>query len=231
MTTIAKAYLAVHDFLFGIAKYFAGLAPLLIRLYLAPVMIAAGLHKLNNQSDMVEWFGNKEWGLGLENPELMVQLATWAELGGGILILIGFATRWAAVPLMVTMLVAALTVHLDNGWFAIAPSDPASSTAKPLADLGIPQAQASLDNSVEVGKRLDRARSILQEHGNYQWLTETGTYVVLNNGVEFAATYFIMLLSLFFTGAGWLSLDGLFGWHFRRKLRATAMPAASSSDE
>lgn len=231
MTMIAKAYLAMHDFLFGIAKYFAGIAPLLIRLYLAPVMIAAGLHKLNNQADMVEWFGNKEWGLGLDNAELMVQLATWSELAGGVLILIGFATRWAAVPLMVTMVVAALTVHLDNGWFAIAPSDPASSTAKPLADLGIPQAQASLENSVEVGQRLDRARSILQEHGNYQWLTETGTYVVLNNGIEFAATYFILLLSLFFTGAGWLSMDGLLGWHFRRKLRATTAAAAVSSAE
>jgi putative oxidoreductase len=31
---------------------------------------------------------------------------------------------------------------------------------------------------------------------------------VLNNGIEFAATYFIMLLVLFFTGAGnYLSLD------------------------
>ncbi len=231
MTFIAKIYLAVHDFLFGIAKHFAGLAPLLLRLYLAPVMIAAGLHKLNNHADMVEWFGNRTWGLGLDNPELMVQLATWTELAGGILILVGFATRWAAVPLMATMLVAAITVHWDNGWFAIAPSDPASSTAKPLADLGIPQAQASIENSVEVGKRLDQARSILQANGNYGWLTEKGTYVVLNNGIEFAATYFLMLLSLFFTGAGWLSFDGLFGWHFRRKLRvATAVPDSAAKE-
>jgi putative oxidoreductase len=31
---------------------------------------------------------------------------------------------------------------------------------------------------------------------------------VLNNGIEFAATYFIMLLALFFIGAGrYVSLD------------------------
>jgi uncharacterized membrane protein YphA (DoxX/SURF4 family) len=33
-------------------------------------------------------------------------------------------------------------------------------------------------------------------------LTSSGNFVVLNNGIEFSATYFIMLLALFFTGAG-----------------------------
>ncbi len=109
---------------------------------------------------------------------------------------------------MVTMLVAAFAVHWDNGWYAIAPSDPATSMSQPLAAIGVPGAEASLQNSEEVSKRLDAARGLLQEHGHYNWLTETGPFVVLNNGIEFAATYFIMLLSLFFTGAGrYLSVD------------------------
>jgi len=29
-----------------------------------------------------------------------------------------------------------------------------------------------------------------------------GGFVILNNGIEFSATYFIMLLALFFIGAG-----------------------------
>jgi len=33
-------------------------------------------------------------------------------------------------------------------------------------------------------------------------LTGHGSFVVLNNGIEFAATCFIMLLALFFSGAG-----------------------------
>ena len=58
---------------------------------------------------------------------------------------------------------------------------------------------------------------ILREHGNYPWLTEKGNLVVLNNGIEFAATYFIMLLVLFFYGAGrYLSLDY---WFARRLSR------------
>jgi len=55
---------------------------------------------------------------------------------------------------------------------------------------------------------LERAQSILQSNGNYQWLIENGNFVVLNNGIEFAATYFIMLLVLFFMGGGrYVSVD------------------------
>ena len=45
-------------------------------------------------------------------------------------------------------------------------------------------------------EKLERAREILQAHGNYEWLTASGKFVILNNGIEFAATYLIMLLAL-----------------------------------
>jgi uncharacterized membrane protein YphA (DoxX/SURF4 family) len=190
------------------------IAPLLLRLFLAPVFISAGLNKFNSFDSTVAWFGNSDWGLGLPLPWLLAALATGAELIGGLLLLAGLATRLVAIPLMVTMLVAMTTVHWHNGWFAIAPSNPATSTARPLAAVGLTVAHDSLANSVEVGKRLAAAKSLLQRHGNYPWLTERGHFVVLNNGIEFAATYFIMLLSLFFTGGGrWLSADY---WLLRR---------------
>ena len=175
---------------------------LLMRLLLAPVFISAGMHKLTNFGDIVSWFGNAEWGLGLPFPMLMAMLATAAELVGGIFLLAGLMTRLVAIPLMITMLVAAFSVHWQHGWFAIAPSNPATSAAQPLAIIGVPAAQRSLENSVEVGERLQRARGLLREHGNYDWLTEHGGLVVLNNGIEFSAIYFIMLLALFFYGAG-----------------------------
>ena len=50
--------------------------------------------------------------------------------------------------------------------------------------------------------RLGAARELLREHGNYAWLTEHGNLVILNNGIEFAATYFIMLLALLCLGGG-----------------------------
>lgn len=190
------------------------LAPLALRLYLAPIFIAVGVHKMNHFDDIVSWF---QYSLHLPAPEVMAFLATATELLGGVALLAGFAVRWVAIPLMITMIVAGYTAHWDNGWFAVAPSDPETSIAGVLAPLGFPGADESLQNSQEVGKRLDRARDILRENGNYSWLTETGGFVVLNNGIEFATTYFVMLLSLFFTGAGrFLSLD----YWIARKLRA-----------
>jgi len=60
------------------------------------------------------------------------------------------------------------------------------------------------------------ARNILKEHGNYSWLPEAGSVTVLKNSVEFAATYFIMLLVLFFTGAGrYSSVDYWMAQKFR----------------
>ena len=184
------------------------LAPLALRLFLGPVFIAAGLTKASSFSSTVAWFGNPEWGLGLPFPWVMALLATSTELIGGFLLLFGLATRYIAIPLMFTMIVAIFSVHWQHGWFAIAPSNPETSMAKPLAAVAFPGAEESLANSEEVGKRLNAARSILREHGNYAWLSGKGNFVVLNNGIEFAVTYFIMLLSLFFTGAGrWVSAD------------------------
>lgn len=169
------------------------LGPLFLRLYLAPVFWVAGMNKVNGFENTVAWFGNPDWGLGLPAPALMAGLATGTEVLGAIALLVGLGTRWFAVPLMITMLVAVFKVHIENGWQAVA--DPMS-----------PFANANIEGAVE---RLDKARSLLREHGNYDWLTDTGNFVVSNGGMEWAATYFVMLLALFFTGAGKLSLDHL----------------------
>ena len=169
------------------------LGPLALRLYLVPVFWMAGSKKLANMDSTIEWFGNPDWGLGLPFPEFMAWSAALTETGGAILLLTGLAVRWVSVPLMMTMLVAMFTVHWQNGWLAIA------------------EGSGSLfatDQSIAAIERLDIAKKILQEYGNYSWLTEQGSIVMLNNGIEFAATYFIMLLMLFFYGAGrYLSMD------------------------
>jgi putative oxidoreductase len=176
------------------------LGPLALRLYLVPVFWVAGMNKLGGFSDVVEWFGNPDWGLGLPLPWLMAALATGAEVGGAVMLLLGLGVRLIAVPLMVTMVVAAATVHWDNGWQAV--HDLQSPFASAYT-LGIESSDA-----VEAAERLSRARSILQEHGNYEYLTAKGSFVVSNSGIEWAATYFVMLLALFFSGAGrWVSLD------------------------
>ncbi|MFN3237759.1 MAG: DoxX family protein [Pseudomonadales bacterium] len=176
------------------------IAPLLLRLYLAPVFYMAGMQKLNNFDSTVQWFGNQDWGLGLPLPWLMALLATTAELAGAVFLLFGFAVRWIAVPLSVTMLVAIFAVHIKNGWLAIATGSGLFAT----------------ERTIEAIERLDRAKSILREHGNYSWLTEHGNFVVLNNGIEFAATYLIMLIALIYLGGGrFLSFDYWIQQRFR----------------
>ena len=133
----------------------------------------------------IEWFGNPDWGLCLPFPWLLAHLAAYTEFIGAILLAVGLATRWISIPLIVTMLVAIFAVHWDQGWAAIADS-----------------------GSQEVAVRLGAAKDLLREHGNYSWLTEKGNFVVLNNGIEFAVTYLVMLLALLFTGGGrYFSLD------------------------
>lgn len=125
-------------------------------------------------------------------PHVMASLAAGTELLGGIALVLGFAVRWAAVPLIVTMLVAIFTVHWENGWLAL--SDASSWLAN--------------DRVMEAAARKARIVEILQEHGDYAWLTARGSVTVLNNGIEFAATYLVMLVSLLFTGGGrFTSLD------------------------
>ena len=176
----------------NITSRFDFIAPLLLRLYLAPVFYMAGIQNFEHFDSTVEWFGNPDWGLGLPFPALMASLATAAELGGAFLLLVGLAVRWTTIPLSITMVVAIFSVHIKNGWLAVASGGGLFAT----------------DRTIAATERLDRAKSILQEHGNYEWLTEYGSFVVLNNGIEFAATYLVMLIALLYLGGGrFLSCD------------------------
>ncbi|MFT6692064.1 MAG: putative oxidoreductase [Colwellia sp.] len=179
------------------------LAPLLLRLYLVPIFWMAGTTKIDGFDNIVQWFGNDDWGLGLPFPYIMAILAVGAEVIGAIALLLGLGVRLMAVPLMFTMLIAMTSVHGQYGWQAI-------------ADANAPFANERVEASVE---KKEMIVSILQEHGNYEWLTSSGNITILNNGIEFAATYFIMLLALFFIGGGrYVSLD----YWFKRKVLSKA---------
>jgi len=163
------------------------LAPLLLRLYLAPIFWMAGTSKYNSFEDTAAWFGNSEWGLGLPFPELLAFLATSTEIAGAIMLVLGFGVRWVSIPLMFTMIIAIVSVHWVNGWQAVA------------------DAKFCLFNCADANaavEKLSAAKELLKTNGNYEWLTEQGSFVILNHGIEFAATYFIMLLTLFFIGSG-----------------------------
>jgi len=179
------------------------LAPLLLRIFLAPIMIYAGLNKLGDIENTALWF---EHSLNLPFPTLMVLLAGGAEFFGGIALLIGFAVRWFAIPLMITMIVAALTAHWENGWHQF------HESKQPVPW------EWRMDLIDEGEKRKAIVKNVLREHANYRYLSETGSITILKNGIEVAASYFIMLLALFFMGAGrYLSVDYYFSLMNRKE--------------
>lgn len=168
------------------------LAPLLLRCYLAPIFWMAGTKKFANFSSTMDWFGSVDGGLGLPVPWFWVLLVAFIEVFGALALVFGCGVRIMTIPLMITMVFAGYLVHLKNGWLAIAEGSGFFANARTVA----------------AAERLAQAKSILQNYGDYNWLTEHGSLVILNNGIEFAATYFVMLLALLFLGAGrYVSID------------------------
>ena len=88
-------------------------ALLLGRMAIAALMLTHGLPKLQ----MLLSGGAVQFpsimGMG---ARLSLALAVFAEVGCSIFILTGFATRLATVPLIITMLVAALSVHAADAF-------------------------------------------------------------------------------------------------------------------
>ena len=85
-------------------------ALLILRLALGVLMLTHGWGKLSKILSGSYEFGDPI-GLG---PVASLYLATFAEFGCSILVILGLGTRLAVIPLMIVMLVAALIVHADD---------------------------------------------------------------------------------------------------------------------
>ena len=84
-----------------------------LRLALGTIMIAHGWQKI---ADHLQGITGVVHHMGL--PTFMAYLVVAAEFVGGILLVIGFLTRLAALAILVDMLVAIFKVHLPHGLFA-----------------------------------------------------------------------------------------------------------------
>jgi putative oxidoreductase len=96
-----------------VTKYLDRLQPLALlamRITLATVMIAHGSQKVFGGMPR---FQSLVSGIGF--PAWMAYLAAAAEFGGGILVLLGVLTRFAAFAITIDMLVAIVKVHAKSG--------------------------------------------------------------------------------------------------------------------
>ena len=96
--------------LFSTAGLDVGL--LLLRVSAGGLMLVHGILKLLGFAEKSGGFPDP---LGVGST-LSLAMAVGAEVGCALLLILGLATRAAAIPLMITMLVAAFMVHANNGW-------------------------------------------------------------------------------------------------------------------
>jgi putative oxidoreductase len=91
-----------------------------------PLRLSAGvIFSAHGAQKLFAWFGGYglegtgQWmeSIGLAPGYFMALMAGSAEFFGGLLLILGLLTRPAAAVLAVTMLVAIVSVHLQNGLF------------------------------------------------------------------------------------------------------------------
>lgn len=115
----------------------------------------------------------------LPYPYYVVIAIIGIQLLGSISLGLGFLTRWSAFLLVIVVLITVFMLQIDQGWYYI----------------------------VEYNSVIDQIINLVQQHGNYDQITQQGDIVLLNNGVEISVAYLLMLLVLFVFGGGKLSMD------------------------
>jgi putative oxidoreductase len=92
------------------ARRLEWLAPLAGRVTLGVLFMSTGWGKVHDLDKVTAFFTD----LGIPAPGLNAHFVSFVELIGGTLLLVGLASRLAALPLMASMLVAILTAQREQ---------------------------------------------------------------------------------------------------------------------
>ena len=85
----------------------ATLVPLIARLLLAALFIVAGFNKITNVAGTAAYMGRQ----GLPEPQLVAWAVIAIELLGGLMLILGWKTRWVAWGLAFFTLATAIVGH------------------------------------------------------------------------------------------------------------------------
>ena len=88
---------------------------LFLRLILAYGFFEPAMNKWSDIDAVASWFRD---GLGLPMPLLSAYMAASTEIVGVALLTLGLFVRFISIPLIIVMIVAITTVHLQNGFSA-----------------------------------------------------------------------------------------------------------------
>jgi putative oxidoreductase len=97
----------------GIGSWLPNLA---IRVLLAYEFWTAGLQKLKGDNWFTDIQDKFPFPFNVVPAEISWQLATWTELIGPVLLILGLGTRFASVALLILTIVAWASVHAGNGY-------------------------------------------------------------------------------------------------------------------
>ncbi|HEY4212394.1 MAG TPA: DoxX family protein [Steroidobacteraceae bacterium] len=91
-------------------------APIPLRLIVGYGFVTHGVLKLERGVDV---FAAALTGLGVPAPHLMAWITVIVELLGGAAVLAGGYLKWVSVPMVIVLLVALFSVHLQFGFSSI----------------------------------------------------------------------------------------------------------------
>ncbi len=97
-----------------VTEYFQSIVLFIARLIIAYGFYEPAMSKWNDIDSVAQWFGS----MGIPFPTVNAYMAASTEILGVGLLVLGLFTRLISLPLIVIMLVAIFTVHLDNGFSA-----------------------------------------------------------------------------------------------------------------
>src|SRR5215475_13069284 len=109
MKSLVKAADSAYTLFLKVANSLQSPLLLLIRVYWGWQFWQSGWGKLSNMSRTVDYFAS----LGIPAPSLNAHLVALLEAGGGILLILGLASRLIALPLTMDMIVAYVTADRE----------------------------------------------------------------------------------------------------------------------
>lgn len=98
-----------------IGDYFQPILLLILRVYWGFGLQAAGLGKFMNHESVAQFFTS----LNIPHPELMVYVVAAIEFIGGWCLILGLASRFITIPIIITMVVALITAHAPEASLAL----------------------------------------------------------------------------------------------------------------
>jgi len=96
-----------YHFIIAFGNLFQHVLLLALRVYFGFGLYIAGANKFANAASLSSYFSS----LNFPFPEATLYFVAIIEVVAGLMLLIGLASRLAAIPLIITMIVALITAH------------------------------------------------------------------------------------------------------------------------